>query len=168
MTDKEPKTAGAGRADRHMAAEARRPRPAFLVLALFASAGAVATYLFENALTDGGRALSTFLVLLVAFIVLALFFTLCYRVPRLGNRLLGYGAWLDQPKDPRAAGFTYGGGFGSETGLETKHLSTRRKTARAERRRMAETQRALDAHGTPAGGRQPGGNDDTDDDTKGA
>lgn len=123
-------------------AEASRPRRGFLVAAAVVSFLAMAAYLFQEdiILASGGVAFATLLILLV---LLALGLVACYRIPRLGNRLLGYDVVIVDPSKQVKSDVQYSGGFKAETGVETKRMNSRRKQARYSRRKLAQVTREM-------------------------
>lgn len=127
-------------------AEVNRPRPVFLWAAAITSVAAVLGYLFEPAIAgeDGENALG-YAVLLILLVILTVFLVLCYRVPRIGNRLLGYDVATMPKRDQEKSSLNYAASFKVESGLTEKHMSSRRKQARHSRRKLAETTRQMQA-----------------------
>lgn len=125
---------------------ARQPRRGFLYAALLFSGAAVAAYLYQDEIiagSPGGNA-TPFAVLLAALVLIALMLLLCYRVPRIGNRLLGYDIGTDRAHDRKAAeGYHYTGAFRTETGADTKKAASKRLQARHTRRKYARATRVL-------------------------
>ena len=119
-------------------AEALRPRPVFLVIALIFSVGAIAAYLYEPEITEmSGGSNVPFAVLLISLVLLAIVMVLFFRNPRLGNRLLGYDAVMQDLTKEKRTGYHFSAGFKSDTGVDEKRMNTRRKSARATRRQYA-------------------------------
>lgn len=125
-------------------AEARRPRPGFLVAASVCMILAVAAYMFEEDIvsSDGGGQLM-FAFLLIFLVLTAMGLVLCFRSPRLGNRLLGYDVVIIDPDKSSKSDLQYSGGFKAETGADTKRMNTKRKQARYSRRKLAEVTRQM-------------------------
>jgi len=124
--------------------EASKPRPVFLVAAAVVSMVAVGAYLFEEAIitsTRGGAV--AFAVIIIFLVLLALGLVLCYRMPRLGNRLLGYDVVIVNRDKQVKSDVQFSGGFKAETGLETKRMNSKRKQARYSRRKLAEVTRQM-------------------------
>ncbi|MFC3050704.1 hypothetical protein [Kordiimonas pumila] len=124
--------------------EAKTPRVGFLIAAGGVSALALTAYLFEETIittTRGGS--MAFAVILIFLVLLALVLVLCYRNPRIGNRLLGYDVVIVNPDKKIKSDVQYSGGFKSESGLETKRMNSKRKQARYSRRKLAETTRQM-------------------------
>lgn len=139
-----------GKEDADLKAEALRPRPVFLWVAAVVASLAVVAYLFEGVFIDasGGGAMG-YALLLSLLVVLAIFFVFCYRVPSLGNRLLGYGIAFDKNVDRKEkSSLQYTGSFQVETGLSEKRVASRRKQARHSRRKLAEVTRQMQAEST--------------------
>ncbi|NVJ71076.1 MAG: hypothetical protein HWE08_12015 [Alphaproteobacteria bacterium] len=130
-------------------AEAMRPRAGFLWAAGVVSILAVLAYFFEDMMVepDGNGALA-YAVLLGLLIMLAMFLVLCYRMPRIGNRLLGYDVAIMPTREKEKASFQYTGGFKVDTGLDEKRMSSKRKQARHSRKKLAETTRQMQAEKT--------------------
>lgn len=126
--------------------DALKPRRIFLVLSAIMAVGAALAYFYQDSLisADFGQSDTAFAFLVGILIILSMFFLLCFRMPGLGNRLLGFSGILSDPtKVKEATGFHYSGGFSSETGLETKSQNTRRKSARAMRKKTAAITRKM-------------------------
>jgi len=130
-----------------LAAEALRPRPVFLWIASVTATLAVMAYLFEDVVigASGGGAMG-YALLLTILVVLSIFFVFCYRMPSLGNRLLGYSVAFDKPTERKEkSSLQYTGSFQVETGLSEKRVASRRKQARHSRRKLAEVTRQMQA-----------------------
>lgn len=123
-------------------AEAAKPRRGFLVAAAAASAAAVAAYVFEEdiILRSGGLG---YAILLIGLVFIALALVLCYRNPRLGNRLLGYDIVVADTGPKAKSDVQYSGGFKAETGVETKRMNSKRKQTRYSRRKFAQVTREM-------------------------
>jgi len=127
--------------------------PVFLLLAGLSVAGLLAAYNYEDALVSsfsGSYGASSgslvFVVSLILLVLLTLFFVLCYRTPRLSDKVLGRGTIIP---DDETSGFKYsGGGFNPASGADEKKLNSQRKSARALRKQLAAKQRELDAKTT--------------------
>lgn len=122
--------------------DAATPRRGFLVAAGIVSGLAVMAYMFEEdiILASGGVG---YAFLLIALVLLALVLVVCYRIPRLGNRLLGYDVVIVDPSKGVKSDVQYSGGFKAETGVETKRMNSRRKQARYSRRKLAQATREM-------------------------
>jgi hypothetical protein len=125
-------------------AEATKPRPVFLVAAGVCIALALGAYVYEDSMVgpDGEGAL-TFAFLLIFLIFAAMGLVLCFRDPRLGNRLLGYDVILKKPSKGVKSDVQYSAGFMAETGADTKQRNTKRKQHRASRRKLAQVTREM-------------------------
>ena len=139
--------------------QALTPRRGFLVAASAVAALAVAAYLYEDVilgLSPTGSQ-TPFAILIVSLVLIALALLLCYRVPRLGNRLLGHDVVL-KPDDGRDMneGYHFTGSFKVDTAADTKRQNSRRKQARATRRQLAQATRQMQAE------KQKGGASGTD------
>ncbi|NVJ97364.1 MAG: hypothetical protein HWE25_04375 [Alphaproteobacteria bacterium] len=127
-------------------AEVNRPRVAFLWAAAVTSVTAVLAYLFEDMLVgqDNENALG-YALLLGLLVLVSMFLVLCYRVPRIGNRLLGYDVASIPKREKEKSSLQYTGSFQVETGLTEKHMNSRRKQARHSRRKLAQVTREMQA-----------------------
>ncbi len=134
---------GDGRQD-ELQSEALRPRRGFLIAASLTSFAAVAAYIYEEAIVSLSGS-TVFAIVLAILVLLAMFFVLCFRVPRIGNKLLGFDVILTAPKQKEKASLQYTGSFNIETGAETKRMNTKRKQARHSRRKFAEVTRKMQA-----------------------
>ncbi len=123
----------------------QKPRIGFLIASAIAALLAVAAYVFEDQIVGGGPGNSgiSFAFLLISLVLAAIFLLLCYRVPRIGNRLLGYHKLNAQPKITPKSDVQYSAGFKAETGVETKQLNSRRKQARHSRKKLAAVTREM-------------------------
>ncbi|GHF24621.1 hypothetical protein GCM10017044_19120 [Kordiimonas sediminis] len=133
-----------GKQEEDLRAEALRPRPIFLLIAGLFSIGAIFAYAYEAEIVEysGGDVLP-FAILLIALVLLALGTVLLYRNPRLGNRLLGYDAIMQDMTKEKSAGHQLSAGFKSDTGIDAKRLNTRRKHSRHTRRQYAKATRDM-------------------------
>ncbi len=122
--------------------EASRPRPIFLVVAAFVSFAAVGAYVYEESIVEQSGAL-VFAVLLVSLVIIAMCLVLCYRIPRLGNRLLGYDIVIVDPDKKVKSGVQYSGGFKVDGGTDIKRQNSKRKSARYSRKKYAEVTRQM-------------------------
>ncbi|WP_417463319.1 hypothetical protein [Kordiimonas sp.] len=130
-------------------AEARRPRVGFLWAAGVLCVMAVLTYLSENVIVGPrGEGALGYAIVLGIEILIAMCLLLCYRVPRLGNRLLGFDMMLKKPSKGEKSSMSYTGSFHVETGAAEKRMNTRRKEARYSRRKLAEVTRQMQAEKT--------------------
>jgi len=108
----------------------------FLVLAAVMMLLTILAYVFEEELFDLTYSHEAFIVSITMGVLLALFFLLCYRVPRIGLRLLGRGVELGQPRDDNDSSSTFNV-YKSESGTEEKLHHSRRKQSRHLRRKLA-------------------------------
>lgn len=123
----------------------QKPRIGFLIASGVAALLAVVAYIYEEDIvgvgqTDGSL---TYAILLIVLVLAAMFLMICYRVPRMGNKLLGYHRLNAQPKMTAKSDVQYSAGFKSETGVETKRLNSRRKQARHSRKKLAAVTREM-------------------------
>lgn len=126
--------------------EAIRPRVGFLWASGVLCVAAVLTYLSENIIVGPrGEGALGYAILLGLEIMIAMCLLLCYRVPRLGNRLLGFDMMLKKPSKGEKSSMSYTGSFHVETGAAEKRMNTRRKEARYSRRKLAEVTRQMQA-----------------------
>jgi len=125
-------------------ADASRPRPGFLVAAAACVVLAIFAYLFEGEIISGvsGGQL-TYAFLLIFLVLAAMGLVYCYRVPRFGNRLLGYDVVIGKPQKGAKSDVQYSGGFKAETGADTKRMNSKRKQARYSRRKLAQVTREM-------------------------
>ena len=99
--------------------EAGRPRRIFLVLAAFVSLGAVAAYLFPEAIgANDEEASFAYVLVLSGLVMFAMFLVLCYRVPRIGNRFLGFDIVITEPEKEINSGYHYTGAFKAKRQLK--------------------------------------------------
>lgn len=131
--------------DHTIQAMMEKPRIGFLAASAIAALLAVVAYVFEDQIVGGGPGDSgiSFAFLLISLLLAAIFLLLCYRVPRIGNRLLGYHKLDAQLKATPKSDVQYSAGFTSETGVETKQLNSRRKQARHSRKKLAAVTREM-------------------------
>ncbi|WP_417451853.1 hypothetical protein [Kordiimonas sp.] len=130
--------------ENELQADALKPRIGFLVVAGVLCAGAVAVYMFEDMLVGTRGEGSVAFAFVLGFLVLsAMVFILFYRVPRLGNRLLGFDSVLTKEGKSEKSSMSYTGSFHVETGLAEKRMNTQRKIARHSRRHYAEVTRQM-------------------------
>ena len=71
-----------------------------------------------------------------------MFFMLCYRVPTIGARLMGYHKLTGDKKSVKSD-VQFTAGFKSETAVDAKRLNTKRKQARHSRRKLAAITREM-------------------------
>ena len=117
----------------------------FLYLAALMMVLAVLSYVFEEWLFDLYFSTSTFVYAITISVLLGLFFLYCYRMPRIGYKLLG--RRLEGERDPKSKvpAVTYDI-FKDEMGSDVALRHHRRKTARHLRHRLArETKEAKEA-----------------------
>jgi hypothetical protein len=126
---------------------ARTPKPIFLVLASIAALGAVVAYFYQNAIVEASG-ITAFAFLLLMLVLIAMVFMLCYRVPKIGNRLLGYDAVIGPKEKSVNEGYHYTGTFKVETAVDTKRQNTKRKQSRYNRRKIAAVTREMQKEGT--------------------
>ncbi|PCI60858.1 MAG: hypothetical protein COB37_09085 [Kordiimonadales bacterium] len=129
-------------------AEASRPRRIFLALASITMFLAVLVYLYEDVVIETMRSDTSsgqlaFAILLIFLVIATMVLIMCYRSPRLGNRMLGYDAVLMKAPKGDQTSVHYSAGFGAETGSDTKRRNTQRKQHRSERRRLAKVTREM-------------------------
>ena len=112
----------------------------FLYLAALMMVLAVLSYVFENWLFDLYYSDSTFVYAITISVLLGLFFLYCYRMPRIGYKLLG--RRLEGERDPKSKvpAVTYDI-FKDEMGSDMALRHHQRKEARHLRRRLAREQR---------------------------
>lgn len=125
---------------------ANTPRPIFLVAAAVLAGLAFFTYFLEASIvSEDGRGALTFAFILISLVFGAMFMMLCYRNPRLGNRLLGYSPPGGTQAPKAKSDVQYSAGFKGETGIDVKMRSTARKQARHSRKKLAEITRQMQA-----------------------
>lgn len=125
-------------------AEASRPRPGFLVAAGVCILFALGAYVFEEqivASSDGGQL--SFAILLVFLVLASMGFVMCYRSPRLGNKLLGYDVVIGKPNKGVKSDVQFSAGFKADTGADKKRMNSKRKQARYNRRKLAQVTREM-------------------------
>ena len=118
----------------------KRPK-IFLYLAALMMILEVLSYAFENWLFDLYYSASTFVYAITISVLLGLFFLYCYRMPRIGYKLLG--RRLEGERDPKSKvpAVTYDI-FKDEMGSDVALRHHRRKTARHLRHRLGRQARA--------------------------
>ncbi len=125
-------------------AEALKPHPGFLVAAAVCIGLAFSAYFYEDDFVgNAGEGALLFAFTLIFLIFAAMGLVLCYRDPRLGNRLLGYDIVLKKPRMREKTNVQYSAGFRSETGADTKRRNSKRKQHRASRRHLAQVTREM-------------------------
>ena len=125
-------------------ADALRPRPVFLVAAAISIGLALGAYLFEEEIVAGtGGGQLSFAFLLVFLVLVAMGLVMCFRNPRLGNRLLGYDVVLRKPNKGAKSDLQFSAGFKAETGADKKRMNSKRKQARYNRRKLAQATRDM-------------------------
>ena len=124
----------------------RGPR-VFLFLAAFMMVMAVLSYAFEDWLFDLYYSPSTFVYAITISVLLALFFLYCYRVPRIGYKLLGRRLEAERDLQSKAPSVTYDI-FKDEMPSDAAMRHHKRKTSRHLRRRLGrEARREKDSGG---------------------
>ncbi len=113
----------------------RGPR-VFLYLAALMMVLAVLSYVFENWLFDLYYSASTFVYAITISVLLGLFFLYCYRLPRIGYKLLGRRLEAERDPQSKVPAVTYDI-FKDEMGSDVALRHHKRKTARHLRRRLA-------------------------------
>ncbi len=124
--------------------ELHKPRRIFLALAFIFTLGAAVAYIYEDSLLSASSVNSStgFLMLLVGCVLLSVFMVLCYRVPRIGNKLLGYGVY-EKPKDKFTEGYHYSAGFNTESAVDEKRMNSKRIKTRSQRKKYAKATREM-------------------------
>ena len=113
----------------------------FLYLAALMMVLAVLAYAYEEWLFDLYRSAATFVYAITLSVLLGLLFLYCYRVPKLGHKLLGRRLEGDRDPQSKVPSVTYNI-FKAETGADVALRHHKRKTARHLRRRLAREARA--------------------------
>ena len=122
----------------------QKPRLGFLIVAAISAMLAVATYLFEDDIVGpAGEDGITYALILVILVLVTMVLVICYRVPSLGNQLLGYHKLNAQPKMKAKSDVQYSAGFKSDTGADTKRVNSRRKQTRHSRKHYAAVTREM-------------------------
>lgn len=124
-------------------AQMEKPRTGFLISAGIASALAAIVYIFQDDFAGPDDSGVTLALVLLVLVFAAMFLLLCYRVPRIGNRLLGYHKLKSDAKLPAKSDVQYSAGFKSDTAVDTKRLNSRRKQARHSRKKLAAITREM-------------------------
>lgn len=125
------------------------PRPIFLWCAATAAVAALLVFINQDRLVDPAQTGSStaFAMVLVFLVLIAAFFIVCFRSPALGNRFLGYAGLMkgqDRAVDREdAASLNFTRTNAVDTGLEAKRRSTKRKTARHQRKHIAQITRDM-------------------------
>lgn len=125
------------------------PKKGFLVAASVMLLGAVLAYMFQDDIIyfNGQENQMAFVTLLIALIVFSMFFVMCYRSPKFGDRLLNRNVEVgDLPKESHS--YHYSTGFKAESGADEKRLNSARKNKRATRKQLAEKTRKMAEAGT--------------------
>ena len=123
-------------------AEAVRPHRGFLVVAAVFAVAAIAAYLYEEDVVNNSGPMA-YALMLITLVIFALFMVQCYRVPQLGNRMLGYDIVLVNPSKKLKADVQYTAGFNQASGADLKRMNSRRKQARSSRKRLAQVTRDM-------------------------
>jgi hypothetical protein len=116
----------------------------FLVLAALMMVLAVLSYTFEDWLFDLYYSAATFVYAITISVLLGLFFLYCYRVPRIGYKLLGRRLAADRDPEPKVASVTYDI-FKDEMPSDTAMRHHKRMEARHLRHRLAREAEAAKA-----------------------
>lgn len=124
------------------------PRSGFLVASAIAAVLTVVVFLYEDEIVSAsaGDGALVYVFLIVALVFATMGLLLCYRVPRVGNRLLGYTRLAADPsKQTREvkSDVQYSAGFKSDGAVEAKQLNSKRKMARHSRKRLAAITREM-------------------------
>lgn len=130
-------------------AEASKPKIVFLVAAAIFALIAAFAYLNEEDIVAASGA-TGFALLLMLSVLVSLCLVLCYRIPRLGNRLLGYDVVIAKSDEKGKADMQYSGGFKIDGGADLKRQNSRRKEARYSRKKYAEVTRQMQEEQTQA------------------
>ena len=130
--------------DDNFQANLLKPKMGFLIASGISAVLAMVVYLFEDDITAGAQGDTgiTFAFLLIALVLLAMFFLLCYRVPGIGNRIMGYDKLTGSKKTVKSD-VQFTAGFKSETAVDAKRMNTKRKQARHSRRKLAAITREM-------------------------
>lgn len=122
-------------------AEMNRPRPIFLVLSLVFIVAAILAYMFDDVILGDREGSLVYVLLLIGCILFSVAMLMCYRNPRLGNKLLGYDA-LDEVKEKKGPA-VFSTGFHFDSATDEKKIATRRREGRAARRKYAKATKAM-------------------------
>lgn len=123
--------------------ELHKPKVGFLIASGVSALLAVVAYLLEDEIVRGVGGDITFAFILIVLVLAAMVLMLCYRNPAFGARLLGYHRLTPKPKQQMKADMQYTAGFKSETGVDMKRQSSRRKQARHSRKKLAQVTREM-------------------------
>lgn len=126
-------------------AELSKPRIGFLISSAVAALLAAAAFLFEEdiiAQSPSGSGV-TYALILLSLVFAAMFLLLCYRVPRIGNRVLGYNKMTVESDKKVKSDVQFSAGFKSDSAADTKRQNTKRKQARHSRRKLAAVTREM-------------------------
>lgn len=126
----------------------RTPRVGFLVAAAISAALTVMCFLYEDEIvgSSSGDGALVYIFLIVTLVFVTMGLLLCYRVPRIGNRLLGYDKLAADPGKQSAAvesDVKYSAGFKTDGAVDAKRMNSKRKMARHSRRRLAAVTREM-------------------------
>ena len=122
----------------------QKPRLGFLVAAAVSALLAVLAYIFEEEIVGPtGEGGITYALLLVVLVLVTMTLVVCYRVPRFGNRLLGYHKLNANPKMTAKSDVQYSAGFKSDTAVDTKRINSKRKQSRHSRKHYAAVTREM-------------------------
>lgn len=133
----------------------QKPRTGFLISAGIAAALAAGAYIFQDDFAGPDDSGVTLALVLLVLVFAAMFLLLCYRVPRIGNRLLGYHKLNSDEKMSVKSDVQYSAGFKSDTAVDTKRLNSRRKQARHSRKKLAAITREMQQQATADKETQP-------------
>ncbi|WND01577.1 hypothetical protein QGN29_08390 [Temperatibacter marinus] len=124
--------------------ELYKPRPIFLVFSLMFIILAILVYAYDDVILgeSGGDVTMTYVLSLLVCVLLSGAMLMCYRNPKLGNKILGYDA-LDDAKVEQKGPSVFSTGFKFESGADEKRMGTQRKNSRATRRKYAKMTREM-------------------------
>ena len=131
--------------DEGFEAELNKPRVGFLFSSAIAAMLAAAAFLYEEEIianSSNGSGV-TYALILLSLVFAAMFLLLCYRVPRIGNRVLGYQKMTSEADKKVKSDVQFSAGFKIETAADTKRQNTKRKQARHSRRKLASVTREM-------------------------
>lgn len=124
------------------------PRTGFLVASAVAALLTVVVFLYEDEIVSAqtGDGALVYIFLIVALVFATMGLLLCYRVPRIGNQLLGYTRLAADPSKQNRdvkSDVQYSAGFKTDGAVEAKQLNSKRKMARHSRKRLAAVTREM-------------------------
>lgn len=135
----------------------QKPRVGFLIASGVCAALAVVAYIYEDEIVGTGPTDSglTYAFLLVFLVLATMALMICYRVPALGNKVLGYDRLSTQQKMSAKSDVQYSAGFKADTAVETKRLNSKRKQARHSRKKLAAVTREMQQKQKSEGDKAP-------------